>query len=271
MKPTFLSFASLLILGSLSPAPASPAEKPAVTFSEHIAPIVFQNCTTCHRPGEAGPFPLTNYAEAKKKAHLIAEVTSGKSMPPWHPDEGCGEFLNERRLTKEQVALLQTWVESGAPEGPASKTPPLPEFPKGWQGGTPDVVLTMDEPFTVPADGPDLYRQFVIPTKLKGENWVQGIEIRSSGTGALHHVLVWLDNTGGARKLDEADPGPGFRKMSFKKTGALGGWAVGGGPRILPDGLAYPLSKNSDVILSCHFHPTGKEAPEKVTLGLYLV
>jgi hypothetical protein len=113
-------------------------------------------------------------------------------------------------------------------------------------------------------------RQFVIPAKLDADTWVQGIEIRSSGTGALHHVLVWLDSTGDARKLDEADAEPGFRKMGFKKTGSLGGWAVGGGPRILPEGLAYPMTKGSDVVLACHFHPTGKVAEEKVTVGLYL-
>jgi hypothetical protein len=262
--------AAALMISATGYLGATPAEKSPVTFAEHIAPIVFQNCTTCHRPGEAGPFPMTNYAETRKRASLIAEVTSEKSMPPWHPDAGCGDFVGERRLTKEQIAEFQAWADAGAPEGDASKTPALPKFPEGWRGGTPDIVLTIDAPFEVPADGPDLYRQFVIPTKVDADSWVQGIEIRSAGTGALHHVLVWLDATGEARKLDEADPGPGFRKMGFKKTGALGGWAVGSGPRILPDGLAYPMKGGSDVILSCHFHPTGKIAAEKVTLGLYL-
>ena len=269
MKSPTLCLATLFLITSSGLA-ATTSDKPAVTFSEHIAPLVFQNCTSCHRPGEAGPFSLTNYAETRKRANLIAEVTSEKSMPPWHPDPGCGEFLGERRLTTEQIAMLKSWAENGTPEGDASKTPPLPKFPEGWQGGTPDMVLTMEAPFTVAPDGPDVYRQFVIPTGLDADAWVQGIEIRSAGTGALHHVLVWLDSTGDARKQDETDPEPGFRKMSFKKTGALGGWAVGGGPRILPEGLAYPLPKGSDVVLSCHFHPTGKEAPEKVTLGLYI-
>ncbi len=254
----------------LASAAETSSGKPAVTFADQIAPIVFQNCTTCHRPGEAGPFPLTNYAETKKRARLIAEVTSEKSMPPWHPDEGCGEFVGERRLTKDQIAQLQAWANDGAPEGDSARTPSLPKFPEGWRGGKPDIVLTMDAPFEVPADGPDIYRQFVIPTSLTEDAWVQGVEIRSTGTGALHHVLIWLDGTGDARKLDEADPGPGFRKMGFKRTGALGGWAVGGGPRILPDGLAYPLPKGGDVILACHFHPTGKPAPEKIALGIYL-
>src|SRR3954463_14277241 len=115
--------AAVVVLSTASFAVAKPAETPKVTFAEHIAPVVFQNCTTCHRPGEARPFPLTNYAETKKRARLIAEVTSEKKMPPWHPDEGCGEFLGERRLTKEQIAEFKAWAESGAPEGDASKTP----------------------------------------------------------------------------------------------------------------------------------------------------
>jgi hypothetical protein len=161
-------------------------------------------------------------------------------------------------------------VDAGTPEGDGSKTPALPKFPEGWQGGTPDLVLATEASFTVPADGPDQYRQFVIPAGLDADAWVQGIEIRSSGTGALHHVLIWLDSTGDARKQDEADPEPGFRNMGFKKTGALGGWAAGSGPRILPEGLAYPLPKGNDVILACHFHPTGKQVTEKVTLGIFL-
>ena len=34
------------------------AEAKEITFTQHVAPIIFQNCTSCHRPGEAGPFAL---------------------------------------------------------------------------------------------------------------------------------------------------------------------------------------------------------------------
>lgn len=240
-----------------------------VTFARDIAPIVFQNCTGCHRPGEAAPFSLTNYAETKKRAKLISEVTRDRYMPPWQPDEGCGEFVGERRLTKAQVDLFRQWVEAGTPEGDAALTPPLPKFPEGWQHGTPDMVVTMEASFIVPASGPDVYRNFVIPLNLSEDKWVQSIEIRPSSRGALHHVLLFLDSTGAARKLDESDPGPGFKKMGFPRTGALGGWAVGGGPRTLPDGLALPLPRKADLVLSSHFHPTGKEEQEHTTIGLY--
>ena len=266
MKTPFL-FAIPAFALALAPSLGSAASAP--NFAEDIAPIVFQNCTSCHRPGQAGPFPLTNYAETKKRARLMAEVTESRTMPPWHPDEGCGEFVGERRLTKTQIQLLKDWAAAGAPEGPAGKTPKLPDFPEGWLHGKPDMVLTMDEAFTVPADGPDIYRQFVIPLNLGEDKWVQAIEVKPGSKGALHHVLLWLDSSGAARKLDEEDAGSGFRKMGFRRTGSLGGWAVGGGPRSLPDGLAYPLPKGSDLILSSHFHPTGKEEQEKTSIAIY--
>ncbi len=246
-----------------------PSAGEAVTFAKHIAPIVFQNCAECHRPGQAGPFPLTNFEETKKRARLISEVTGDRTMPPWQPDEGCGDFVGERRLTKEQIGMLQRWAETGMAEGDASQTPPLPKFAEGWRHGEPDLVLTMDEAFTVPADGPDIYRQFVIPLALDEDKWVQAIEVRPGSRGALHHVLLWLDSSGEARKMDASDPGPGFAKMGFRRTGGLGGWAVGGGPRAMPDGWAYPLPKGSDLVLSSHFHPTGKEEQEKTTIGIY--
>ncbi len=261
----------ILLITPLSslPATADLSASKDITFAGDIAPVVFQNCTGCHRSGEAAPFPLTNYAETKKRAKLISEVTHDHYMPPWHPDEGCGEFENERRLTTAQVELFQQWLQAGTPEGDPTKTPPLPKFPEGWQRGTPDMVITMDEAFTVPASGPDVYRNFAIPLNLPEDKWVQTVEIRQSSRGALHHVLLFLDSTGAARKLDAADPGPGFKKMGFPRTGALGGWAVGGGPRTLPAGLALPLPKDADLILSSHFHPTGKEEHEKTTIGLY--
>src|SRR6185295_8906104 len=104
-------------------APADQAAAKTVTFAGDIAPVVYQNCAGCHRPGEAAPFSLTSYAETKKRAKLISEVTSDRFMPPWQPDEGCGEFVGERRLSKAQIDLFQQWVGAGTPEGDSSKTP----------------------------------------------------------------------------------------------------------------------------------------------------
>ena len=98
-----------------------------VTFSEHVAAIVYQNCTSCHRPGEAGPFPLTSYDEVRKRGRMIKKVTAEGYMPPWHPVKGHGDFHGERRLSEEEIQTLAKWVDSGMEEGDATPNPELDE------------------------------------------------------------------------------------------------------------------------------------------------
>ena len=246
------------------------AEPKPVTFTEHVAPIVFQNCSSCHRPGEGTPFSLLNYRDVKKRGQLIRDVTSSGYMPPWPPARGWGHFQDERRLTPAQVATLGDWVATGMTEGPAEKLPPLPQFPaSGWSLGEPDLVVTLPAAFDIPADGRDIYRSFVLPLHLDEDKWVTAVEIRPTARSVVHHALYFLDNTGAARKLDEADPVPGFGRMGFPRTGTLGGWAVGATPRHLPMDLAYPLAQGSDLVVQMHFHPSGKAEREQTTFGLY--
>ena len=133
-----------------------------LTFTEHIAPIVFNNCATCHRPGEAAPFALLSYQDVKKRGALIAAVTKSRFMPPWHAEPGYGDFIDVHRLTDPQIAGIQQWVAAGMPEGDPAKLPAVPKFTEGWQLGTPDMVLTMTQPFEVPASGADIC--FTSPT-----------------------------------------------------------------------------------------------------------
>ena len=271
MKPT----ASLLGLGFVGTLlPAQP------NWSEHVAQIVFANCTTCHRPGEAAPFPLTTCAEAQRKAKMMAKVTGKRTMPPWHAEPGHERFLDERRLTPAQIDTLAQWAEAGAPEGDPRKAPPLPHFPSGWQLGEPDLVVTMPEAFTVPAGGPDIYRNFVLPLGTTEDRWVSAIEIRPSARKVVHHVLFSYDDTGEARRLDARDGQPGFRNMNFRRgeaTGSLvggtgnslGGWAVGATVKHLPEDLGLPLPKGADLVLQTHFHPQGKVAQEQTTVGIF--
>ena len=93
-----------------------------VTFSEHIAPIVFNNCTSCHRPGQGAPFALTDYEDVRKRGQLIQVVTETRYMPPWHAEHGYGKFQDERRLSDEQIALIGKWVRGGMLEGDRTRT-----------------------------------------------------------------------------------------------------------------------------------------------------
>src|SRR5689334_12258256 len=130
----------LAIAGGLMTACAAGTPPPArVTFNGDVAPILFQNCATCHRPGEAAPFSLLSYADAVKRAKRIAEVTRERHMPPWLPERGEFAIVGERRLTDPQIDLIARWVQAGTPEGDAADLPRVPVWPDGWQLGRPDV------------------------------------------------------------------------------------------------------------------------------------
>jgi hypothetical protein len=268
-------FAVLMFPVLLGAASMLPAASP-VTFSETVAPILYENCVTCHRPGEAAPFSLISYDEVKRKGKQIAKVTESRYMPPWHAAHGYGEFAGERRLTDAQIATLAEWVKQGMPQGDPAKMPKLPSFPEGWHLGTPDLILRMPTAYDLPASGPDVYRNFVIPTHLTENKWVRAIEFRPGARKAVHHALFAYDSTGGAAKQDGKDGKPGFGGMGTVGVGGvsggsgpLGGWAVGATPVFLPEGVALPLPKGSDIVLQMHFHLTGKPESEQATIGIY--
>lgn len=245
-------------------------EKRSVTFSNDIAPIIFENCTTCHRPGQIGPFALTDYKAVKRRAKQIVEVTEDRTMPPWHADPGDVKFSNNRSLSPEQIKLLADWVAAGRPEGDPAETPPLPEFHDKWQIGEPDQVVTMTEPFTVRAEGNDIYRNFVIPMNLEKDRWVEAIEFLPGAPEIVHHILYFLDTSGKAQEYDAQDKRPGF---SMSKSNAsfsyIGGWDVGTQPTELPHGLRFFIPKGSDLVVQIHYHPNGKEMIDQSSVGFH--
>lgn len=251
---------------ALCPSPGINAE---VTYSGQIAPLVYEHCSSCHRPSQAGPFSLTNYKEVTKRAPQMLEVMEDRFMPPWKPVPGHGEFANALVLTEAQIATFRAWVDSGHPEGDPAQAPPFPKFPDGWQLGEPDLVVSTEVAFPVPADGPDINRNFVIPLDLPEDKWVKAVELRPSDRTVVHHVLLFLDDSGVARTLDKKDSQPGFKEMTFRRSGSLGGYVPGAKPLYWPGDLALPLKKGSDLILATHFHPTGKATREKSTVGIY--
>ena len=243
------------------------------TFNKHIAPLVFAHCADCHRPGEVAPFSLLTYDDVKKRATQIAQVTSDRFMPPWKSVEGHGRFVGERRLTKDQMSLISRWVNAGAPEGDAADLPPTPQFNDAWKLGQPDIVLTMAEPFSVPADGPDIYRNFVLQLEVPAGKYIKALEYRPSNRRVVHHALFASDATDKSRKDDEADPLPGLRAASTSPA-AFPRQHVGLGPgreaRPLPDGISMPWNNKADLILQLHLHPSGKPEVEQSTIGFFL-
>ncbi|HMB79677.1 MAG TPA: cytochrome c, partial [Vicinamibacterales bacterium] len=188
--------------------PAASAQPP--TFTKDIAPIVWARCASCHRPGEIGPFSLITYDDVRRHAAQIALVTARRIMPPWKPVAGKGDFQSERRLTDGELESLQQWIAVGAPEGDAASLPPRPNWNDGWQLGVPDLVVRMPEPYTVRADGTDVFRTFVIPIPVSGPRYVRAIEFHPGNARVVHHANLGVDRTRSSRQLDARDPEPGY-------------------------------------------------------------
>jgi hypothetical protein len=250
----------------------APALMPAqnVTFNKQIAPIIYNNCSSCHRPGEAAPFSLLSYQDVAPKARLIAAVTSSHQMPPWKAKPASYAYRDERRLTDAQIQLIQAWVKQGMPEGKPEDRPAPPKFSSGWMLGEPDLVVEMPAGFHVPADGPDIYRNIVVPLGLTETKWVTAIDMRPSARSVVHHVLYFGDPAGKIHEHPQEGAEPGFGGMrAGGATVPLGGFAVGAQPHFYPDGLAMEVAKGSDLVIQYHFHPTGKAEVEKSTVALY--
>jgi len=248
-----------------------------VTFSEHIAPILYQHCASCHRPGGAGPFSLLLYNDARKRAAQLAEVTQRRYMPPWLPEPGHGDFANSPRLTSEQIRLISEWANGGMPEGDSAKLPSPPHFNEGWQLGPPDLVINMRQPYNMPASGTDVFRNFVLPVDLKETKYIRAFELRPGNKRLIHHANMIVDRSRLLRKRDGQDGQPGFAGMDVETevTGEFDPdshflfWKPGTQAEEEPDDMAWRLDPGSDLVLNLHLQPTGKPELVEASVGLY--
>ncbi|MFI5135356.1 MAG: c-type cytochrome, partial [Chitinophagales bacterium] len=166
-----------------------------VTYADQIAPIIYQHCSNCHRPGEAGPFPLLTYHDVAKRSLTIREIVDKKIMPPWPADPSYSHFCDENYLSKDEIALVDKWVQFGAPLGDASKVPPIPKFPDHSLIGKPDLTLHI-KPFAVQGNSTDRFMVMKIPFELPQDSFIRAIEFVPS-CKYIHHVnghLICFDD-----------------------------------------------------------------------------
>ena len=247
-----------------------------VTYTRHIAPLLEANCVECHRDGGIAPFSLEGYDNAKRWHRMVSFMTGERLMPPWRAVQGFGAFRDARRLSDHQIALLASWSENGAPRGAAvDAMPASARSSSKWRLGEPDLVLSMAEPFQVPADGDDIYRYFVIPTGFAEDKVVTALEFSPGDAKVVHHANYLMDYSGAARAEDAKDDEPGF---SVFGTGAfldynawgIGGWAPGVEPYVLDKGLGMWLPKGGDLVLEVHYHLNGKATTDRSEVGFYI-
>ena len=203
--PKFRLYLAIGLVLSLSSAVPSPVAAEPPTFSGDVAPILYRHCVECHRPGDIAPFSLLTYEDASRRAGLIASATGTHRMPPWKPEPDYGDFQGVRRLTDGEIATLRAWANEGVLRGDASQLPTPPVSEEGWRLGTPDRVLEMPTPFTIPAGGSDIYQCFVLPLDLAEDAVLSAVEFRP-GTRALPIILcsLWIREASGGGGMEAA-------------------------------------------------------------------
>ena len=266
-------FTSALTAGACrqSPVPAPPPTP--VTFNKDIAPILFANCVSCHRPGEVAPFSLLTFADAVKHADRVAKETRARHMPPWLPEPGEFPILGERRLRDDQIEAIQRWVKDGQAEGNPADLPAAPAWTEGWQLGRPDAVLTPERPYTAEPRTEDIYRNLVLRTSLKSAAFVRAVEFKTNGA-PIHHAVIRVDSSQASRRRDGADGQPGFDGMAWGSVqdpdGHFIGWAPGRGPILAPEGMPWRLDRGADLVIELHLIPSKKPLVIQPTVGLFL-
>jgi mono/diheme cytochrome c family protein len=258
----------------LMPSAVPPAAN-SVTYAQHVKPIVDAHCISCHRPGEVAPFSLIGYRNAKKWAPMIAFATSKRQMPPWKAIHGYGEFARENVLSETELEILKRWNDAGAPRGKLTRddddASPAPE----WALGTPDLIVAPSKPYHLAADGGDVYRNFVVKNDSSETRYVSAMDVKPGDRKVVHHVVVFVDGTGAAERLNHENTdgqegytssggGPGFMPET-----SFGGWVPGSRPARSPEGTAFLLKPKTAVVVQVHYHKNGKEATDLTRVGLY--
>ena len=158
-----------------------------VTFTEHIAPLIYKNCTYCHRTGGSAHFALENYAQVKSYGSSIAFMARERLMPPWPADPHYTEFIGQRVLSEHDIQLLEKWVKDGLPEGPKDKLPDVPQFAEGSLIGKPDERIPV-QPFLLKEGGNDRFLLVKVPFELPQDAYASLIEFVPGRENVVHHV-----------------------------------------------------------------------------------
>ncbi|WP_010585754.1 redoxin domain-containing protein [Schlesneria paludicola] len=229
-----------------------------VTFCKQVSRVLNQHCVECHRPGEIGPFSLTDYNEVLGWGDTILETVDSGRMPPWNADPKFGHFQNARTMPDQDKQLLRDWVNAGMPYGDAVDLPPKEESLSGWQlSRSPDLVLKMrDRPFHVPASGTVEYQYFVVDPQFEEDRWVSAAQVIPGNRSTVHHCIVFV------RPPDGSD---------VRGVGYLTGYVPGQRSFNLLPGHARRVPAGSKFVFQMHYTPNGIEQDDLTQIGMTFI
>jgi copper type II ascorbate-dependent monooxygenase-like protein len=244
-----------------------------ITFNNQVVRLLQKKCQVCHHDGDIAPFSLMTYIQAKLFGETMREAVEAQIMPPWKAVDDCVALSGVTRLTAEERGTIAQWIEQGSPEGdPADLPPPLQFDDSSWPLGEPDVILQPDKPFVV-GIGDDLYRCFSLPADLRGDRFIAAIDVKPEARSIVHHAIVYLDADNESKRLDDADPLPGFQcpnDVQFAKKSPVFWWVPGQPSQLEPEGTGWLIPRGISLVLKVHYHVHhGTGGSDRTSVGLY--
>ena len=250
----------LLSLGG-TPALAQTADGGGeVTFTKDVLPLLQRSCQGCHRPGAIAPMSLISYEDVRPWARSIKRNVEAREMPPWYVDRRIDiqDFKDDPSLTDEEIATIAAWVDAGSPRGNPADAPPPLEFldPNEWRIGEPDLVVSMPEPYLLPAEGPDVFPNILADPGLAVDRYIQAVEVKPDANSleVLHHAITSMT------EYDE----------DLAKGNFLNEYAVGKNGDIFDDNTGRLIKAGTQIRFGLHLHPYGEEIPVMVHVGMKL-
>jgi peroxiredoxin len=228
-----------------------------ITYSNQVSRILQNRCVTCHREGQIAPFALSTYRDAVDWSETVREVIQEGRMPPWHASPEHGSFVNETQMPQDEKRVVLEWIENGMPEGDASQLQPPREFAEGWRIPTPDLVVKMPKPFTVPASGVVEYKYFTVDPGFKEDMWIRAAEGKPGNRGVMHHLILFY-----------LPPGQKHPQPQDALFNSIGSFAPGMPALIAPDGMGRRVPAGSRLMFQMHYTPNGTEQVDQSEVGL---
>ena len=279
MKRAALLLGSLgtMVLG-LGAAGAAPP-----TFTKDVAPILYNNCVSCHRQGDIAPMALLSYQDARPWAKAIKSRVVGREMPPWGADPHYGKFNDDRSLTQQQIDTIAAWVDAGAPKGDDADLPKPPTFATGWSHGEPDTIIEMPVDFKIPAEGEVEVTDFFVPAPFKNDVYVKALEVRPGTPDVVHHAGLYVIDRlpDGAtlvngRVLDAAGKIMSRNAVARANGGSatqeiqkLLSFVPGRGYEQYQGDAGQLIKAGSYIDFYMHYQPNGLPRTDRTKLGLY--
>ncbi len=243
-----------------------------VFWAEHIAPIIYDNCSSCHHDGGIAPFPLMSYQDATFYSEQIHHVTEERSMPPWPADPEYRHFVGEAYLDQAEIDLIHDWILDGLPYGDESFEPDPPTFhPTGSLLEEIDYVVAI-EPYTLQSNI-DEYRWFVIENPFNEPVYISKLEVIPGLEQVVHHADLFYDLSGNSLAYDQTDPLPGFNSSTGWPTNDyyINAWAPGGNIARYPENWGIMIPPEAEFVIEVHYGPGGIGLIDSTKINLTFV